>query len=98
MSKKGPKIKELTIEKAQEIIIAKDGIIADLETRLDSAYKEQEQMLKELERWIHLFPYAFKQLEEHAGEITSEDVIYHVNLVNRIMKNKFEYKSKSFME
>ena len=95
-TKKENKNPKINLEVAEEIIFAKDEIIAALETRLDGAYKEQEQMLKELKRWTDAFPYAFEQLEEHAGEITSEDVIYHVNLVNRIMKHKFEFKPKSF--
>lgn len=68
--------------------------IADLSARLDGAYKEQEQMLKELKRWVDAFPYAFKQLEEHAGEITVEDVTYHVKLISKIMEHKFGYKPK----
>jgi hypothetical protein len=70
--------------------------IADLSARLDGAYKEQEQMLKELKRWVDAFPYAFKQLEEHAGEITVEDVTYHVKLISKIMEHKFGYKPKSW--
>jgi hypothetical protein len=68
--------------------------IADLSAKLDGAYKEQEQMLKELKRWVDAFPYAFKQLEEHAGEITVEDVTYHVKLISKIMEHKFGYKPK----
>ena len=71
-----------------------DEIIADLEAKLDIAYREQEQMLKELKRWLDAFPYAFKQLEEHAGKITSEDVTYHANLISKIMEHKFGYKPK----
>ena len=71
-----------------------DEIIADLEAKLDIAYREQEQMLKELKRWLDAFFYAFKQLEEHAGKITSEDVTYHANLISKIMEHKFGYKPK----
>jgi|LakMenE01Jun11ns_1017448.scaffolds.fasta_scaffold9526937_2 hypothetical protein len=71
-----------------------DEIIADLEAKLDIAYREQEQMLKELKRWTDAFPYAFRELEEHAGKITSEDVTYHAKLLLKIMENKFGYKPK----
>ena len=93
----GRKKKEVAPEiSCEEILRVKDEIIAELEARLDGAFKEQEQMLKELKRWIDAFPYAFKQLEEHAGEITSEDVAYHVKLIFKIMNYKFAYKPKSW--
>jgi hypothetical protein len=71
-----------------------DEIIADLEAKLDIAYREQEQMLKELKRWTDAFPYALEQLEEHTGEITSEDFTYHAKLLYKIMEHKFGYKPK----
>jgi hypothetical protein len=85
---------EIKLEKAEAIIKIKDETIADLEAKLDIAFREQEQMLKELKRWTDAFPYAFKQLEEHAGKITSEDVTYHANLIYKIMEHKFGYKPK----
>ena len=97
MSKKGPKIKtELTIEKAQKIIFAKNEIISNLESRLDSAYKEQEQMLVELNRNLEMMKYHCDQVRHNTGEVTLEDVCYSANLINRIMKHKFEFKPKSF--
>jgi hypothetical protein len=85
---------EIKLEKAQVLLKAKDEIIADLEARLDISYREQEEMLKELKRWTDAFPYAFKQLEEHAGEITSGDITYHIRLIFKIMNHKFGYKPK----
>jgi hypothetical protein len=85
---------EFKLEKAEALNRVNDEIIADLEAKLDIAYREQEQMLKELKRWLDAFPYAFKQLEEHAGKITSEDVTYHANLIYKIMEHKFGYKPK----
>ena len=85
---------EFKLEKAEALNRVNDEIIADLEAKLDIAYREQEQMLKELKRWLDAFPYAFKQLEEHAGKITSEDVTYHANLIFKIMEHKFGYKPK----
>jgi len=80
------------------IVDVKNEIIADLEKRLDDAYKDQEAMLDELSKWLNQFPYAFRQLEEHAGKITYEDVVYHTKLVQNIMENKFRYKSKTSEE
>ena len=69
--------------------------IEDLSAKLDQAYKEQEQMLVELKKWLTAFPNAFRQLIEHAGEITPEDVTYHTNLILKIMNHKFGYKPKT---
>lgn len=66
--------------------------IADLSAKLNDAHKEQEQMLVELKKWLDAFPNAFRQLIEHAGEITPEDVTYHTNLILKIMMHKFEFK------
>jgi hypothetical protein len=85
---------EIKLAQAEALKKLNDEIIADLEAKLDIAYREQEQMLKELKRWLDAFPYAFKQLEEHAGKITSEDVTYHANLIYKIMEHKFGYKPK----
>ena len=80
--------------KFSDIIVSQTKDIEHLENKSDEAYREQEQMLKELKRWLDAFPYAFKQLEEHAGKITSEDVTYHANLISKIMEHKFGYKTK----
>jgi hypothetical protein len=85
---------EFKLEKAEALNRVNDQIIADLQANLDIAFREQEEMLKELKRWLDAFPYAFKQLEEHAGKITSEDVTYHANLIYKIMEHKFGYKPK----
>lgn len=74
----------------------KDEIIQDLEARLDSAYMEQEQMLKEVERNLEMMKYHYEQVRHNTGEVTLEDVCYCANLINRVMKHKFEYKPKSF--
>ena len=82
----------------EDLITAKNELIADLEARLDSAYKEQEDMLTELDRNINMMKYHCQQVEANTGEIIQEDIAYCANLINRIMKHKFEYKSKSFEE
>lgn len=87
---------KIKLEQAEALKKVNDEIIADLEAKLDIAYREQEQMLKELKRWTDAFPYAFEQLEEHAGEITSKDVTYHVKLLFKIMEHKFGYKPETF--
>ena len=69
--------------------------IEDLSSRLDKAYREQEDMLHELREWINAFPGAFSKLVKHAGQITEEDVTYHTGIVLRVMEHKFGYKPKT---
>ena len=69
--------------------------IEDLSSRLDKAYREQEDMLDELREWINAFPGAFAKLVSHVGQITEEDVIYHTGIVLRVMEHKFGYKPKT---
>jgi len=69
--------------------------IEDLSTKLDQAYREQEDMLDELREWINAFPGAFSKLVKHAGQITEEDVIYHTGIVLRVIEHKFGYKPKT---
>ena len=57
-----------------------------------SAAVEKDLIFAELDTWIALFPEALHQLKREAGEIQSEDVMYHLNLISRILKNKYEEK------
>lgn len=56
---------------------------------LAEALVEKDMMFVELESWINKFPEALAQLKKHTGEIKVEDVTYHLELLHRIMKNKF---------
>jgi len=89
---------EIKLEHAEVRIAILMSNITDLENRLDDSYKEQEDMLSQLKTWINMFPNAFRELEKHAGKITSEDVIYHANLIVKIMEHKFGNKSKNSEE
>jgi len=60
--------------------------------RAESAV-EKDLLFNELDLWISRFPDALKQLEIETGRITSEDVMYHLNLISRILRNKYEEKS-----
>jgi len=57
-----------------------------------SAAVEKDLIFAELDVWIGRFPEALHQLKIEAGEIQSEDVMYHLNLISRILKNKYEEK------
>jgi hypothetical protein len=57
-----------------------------------SAAVEKDLIFAELDKWIGRFPDALNSLKVEAGEIRSEDVMYHLNLISRILKNKYEEK------
>lgn len=59
--------------------------------RAESAV-EKDLIFAELDKWIGRFPDALQQLKIEAGEIQTEDVMYHLNLISRILRNKYEEK------
>lgn len=87
---------EIKLEKAYANLEVKDITIVDLEKRLDDAFKEQENMLKELDKSIYSTIHHCSQVECSTGKLTLHDVDYCVDLIKRIMKHKFEYKSPNF--
>jgi hypothetical protein len=80
---------EIDLEHAQKVITARNESIADLETKLDEAYVEQEQMIKEIDKWIFQVIHHCAEVESNTGRITLHDVDYCVDLIKRIMKHKF---------
>ena len=59
---------------------------------LAEAAVEKDMMIAEFDKWINMFPNALTQLKLEAGEIQVDDVMYHLNLISRILKNKFQQK------
>ena len=53
---------------------------------------QKDLIFAELDKWIARFPDALKGLQTEAGEIRSEDIMYHLELISRILKNKYEEK------
>jgi hypothetical protein len=84
-----PNQAEIDLEHAQKVITARNECIADLETKLDEAYVEQEQMIKEIDKWIFQVIHHCAEVESNTGRITLHDVDYCVDLIRRIMKHKF---------
>jgi hypothetical protein len=80
---------------AVETIASKNESIEWLENRLDEAYKEQEDMLKEVDKWVFQVIHHCAEVESKTGRITLHDVDYCVDLIKRIMKHKFESKSEN---
>jgi hypothetical protein len=80
---------EIDLEHAQKVITARNESIADLETKLDEAYVEQEQMIKEIDKWVFQVIHHCAEVESNTGRITLHDVDYCVDLIRRIMKHKF---------
>jgi len=46
----------------------------------------------ELDKYVNKFPELLQDIKKEAGKIESEDVMYHLNLISRILKNKYEEK------
>lgn len=80
---------------AHDVIAAKDEAITDLENKLDEAFKEQEDMLKELDKWIFQVIHHCSEVQSKTGRITLHDVDYCADLIKRIMKHKFKSKPEN---
>lgn len=80
---------------AVETIAAKDESIVYLENKLDEAYREQEDMLNEVNKWVFQVIHHCSEVESKTGRITLHDVDYCADLIKRIMKHKFESKSEN---
>lgn len=85
---------EIDLEHANIKIQALEEDISNLETRLDDSYKEQEKMLKELDKCIYAAIHHCVEVESNTGKITLHDVDYCVDMIKRILNHKFGYKPK----
>ena len=90
-----PNQAEIDLEHAERALVAKDEIIADLEGRLDAAFKEQEEMLRELNKCINATMRHCDQVVYNTGSIVLHDVEYCGDMIKRIMENKFGYKPQT---
>lgn len=80
---------ERDLMKAETVNKLKDETIADLETKLDEAYKEQEDMIAEVNKWVFQVIHHCAEVESKTGKITLHDVDYCADLIKRILKHKF---------
>jgi hypothetical protein len=90
-------LKKANQELTVKLAIAKqlgDENIQDLEKRLDLSYREQEEMLKELDKCVNATIRHCDQVQYNTGSIALHDVEYCVDMINRIMEHKFGYKPK----
>lgn len=85
---------EIDLEHAERAIAAKNESIEYLENKLDEAYREQEDMLAEINKWVFQVIHHCSEVESKTGRITLHDVDYCADLIKRIMKHKFECKSE----
>lgn len=95
MAKTNSKVpKGKLVVNVEELIKIKSQIIADLEKDLDDAYKNEEEMLRELNSNLDRTAFHCIKVAETTGSITIDDVTYCLDLVKRVMHNKFGYKPK----
>ena len=86
---------EIDLEHANIKIQALEDDVTNLEDRLNQSYLEQEKLFKELDKLIYLTIHHCSEVECNAGKLTLHDIDYCVNLIERVLKNKFEYKPKT---
>lgn len=83
---------EIALEHANIKIQALEEDVINLEYRLDQSYLKQERLFKELDKLVYLTIHHCSQVECSTGKLTMHDVDYCVDLIKRVLKNKFEYK------
>lgn len=86
---------EIALEHANIKIQALEDDVTNLEDRLNQSYLEQEKLFKELDKCIYNTIHHCSEVECNAGKLTLHDIDYCVDLIKRILKNKFEYKPKT---
>ena len=89
---------EIKLEQAEANLEVKDVIIADLEKKLDEAYKDEEAMLAGIKQHAQMIKYHCSRVQDETGSLTAEDIDYSISLLLRIMKHKFEYKPQNWEE
>lgn len=91
-------LKKANQELTVKLAIAKqlgDENIQDLEKRLDLAYREQEDMLEELNKCVNATIRHCDQVQYNTGSIKLNDVEYCADMIKRILDHKFGYKPKT---
>jgi hypothetical protein len=67
-------------------------VVNSLNTELDEAYKQHEYMLSVAYTQLNYAQEHLANIEYHAGSMTIEDVAASINVIKRILHNKFGYK------
>ena len=86
---------EIALEHANIKIQALEDDVTNLEDRLNQSYLEQEKLFKELDKCIYNTIHHCSEVECNTGKLTMHDIDYCVDLIKRVLKNKFEYKPKT---
>lgn len=89
---------DIKLEQAYVNLEIKDLLIADLEVKLDEAYKDEEAILAGIKKHAEMIKYHCARVHDETGSLTAEDIDYSISLLLRIMKHKFEYKSQNWEE
>jgi len=67
-------------------------VVNDLDAKLDEAYKQHDHMLAVAFGQLDYVHDHLANIEYHAGSLTMEDVSASINVIKRILHNKFAYK------
>jgi len=74
---------------------AKSNLIKELEAELEEAYKTQDAMLAEVDRFTVAADDGFESIAETTEGIIYSDVMYHITFFRRVMHKKYGPKSKT---
>ena len=75
-----------------DFIKAKDEIISTLEADLETAHQVQDEIIEEVNKFLNASEDGFESIITCTGEITYNDVLYHVHFLARTLHHKFGVK------
>ena len=75
-----------------DFIKAKDEIINALQADLETADKIQDEIIEEVNKFLNASEDGFESIITCTGEITYNDVLYHVHFLARTLHHKFGVK------
>jgi hypothetical protein len=76
------------------VIEIKDELITELERNITDAYKEQQQIINEIEDSLGAMLFHCDKVEKNTGKLSVDDVHYCVNLLTRTISHKFKSSSE----
>lgn len=75
-----------------DFIKAKDEIINALQADLETADKIQDEIIEEVNKFLNASEDGFESIITCTGEITYNDVLYHIHFLARTLHHKFGVK------
>lgn len=80
------------VEGLLDFIKAKDEIISALQADLETSDKIQDEIIEEVNKFLKASEDGFESITTYTGEITYNDVLYHIHFLARTLNHKFGVK------